>query len=193
MSEIDRRDFVRRLVGAAPNALYVASLGNPVYDLAAAGDSPRNFYLWGAMGGAAAMALGLALAQPTRRVIALAGDGEILMALGSLATIAAQRPKNLALCVLDNEAFAETGRQSGLTGRGADLVGIAKAAGFAMSDAIAEEAAIDLGIERLSINEGPVCVIVKLALSEPPKVLPLRDGVLQTARFRAHLGLPLDG
>ena len=193
MTAINRRAFVKRLVEAAPNALFVAGLGNPVYDLAAAGDGPQNIYLWGAMGGAAPMALGLALAQPERRIIVLTGDGEILMALGAFATIAAKRPTNLALCILDNEAFAETGEQSGLTSQGVDLAGVARAAGFAAVDTITMQERTEAATSMLSTAAGPVCVVVKLPLGAPDKVLPIRDGFLQTARFRAHLGFPPEG
>ncbi|WP_436784627.1 thiamine pyrophosphate-dependent enzyme, partial [Streptomyces sp. URMC 126] len=83
--------------------LVVTGLGSPTYDVAAAGDHPRNFYLWGAMGGAAMVGLGLALAQPTTPVLVVTGDGEMLMGLGGLATIAAKNPPNLSVAVLDNE------------------------------------------------------------------------------------------
>ena len=99
---VDRRELVRALIDAVPDALVVSGLGSPSYDLFAAGDRELNFYLWGAMGGASSLALGLALAQPDRSVIVITGDGEQLMGIGSLATIGAQRPDNLTIVVLDN-------------------------------------------------------------------------------------------
>ena len=104
---LNRRALVAKLLEGRGDALVVTGLGSATYDAAAAGDHPLNFYLWGAMGSAAMIGLGLALAQPERRVVVLTGDGELLMALGALATIAAERPPNLALLVLDNEAFGE--------------------------------------------------------------------------------------
>src|SRR6187549_2379710 len=108
--------------------LVVPGLGSTTWDLAAAGDDPRNFYLWGAMGGAAMVGLGLALAQPDRRVLVVTGDGEMLMGLGSLATISVARPTNLSIITIDNEYYAETGMQPSHTGCGVDLAGIARAA-----------------------------------------------------------------
>ena len=134
MSELEspllqRRAVVARILAARGDALVVTGLGSTTYDVFAAGDSPLTFYLWGAMGAAAMIGLGLAHAQPLRRVVVLTGDGEMLMGLGSLATIGAERPKNLSVVVIDNERYAETGMQRTHTGRGVDLAGIARAAG----------------------------------------------------------------
>jgi hypothetical protein len=121
----DRRAAVARLLQGRRDLLIVAGLGSPTYDVAAGGDHPLNFYLWGAMGGAAMVGLGLALAQPRRPVLVVTGDGELLMGLGSLATIAAQNPGNLAIAVLDNEAYGETGGQKSHTGYATDLAAAA--------------------------------------------------------------------
>src|SRR5262249_2343108 len=118
--------------------LVVAGLGSPCWDIAAAGDVARNFYLWGAMGGAAMVALGLALAQPSKRLLAISGDGEMLMGLGSLSTIAARKSKNLALLVLDNECYAETGEQPTHTAAGVDIAGVARSCGFPLARTIAD-------------------------------------------------------
>ena len=128
---LDRRRLVARLLAARGDALVVSGLGAPSWDVAAAGDDDRNFYLWGGMGGAAMVGLGVALAQPKRRVLVLTGDGEMLMGLGALATIGVRRPPNLALVVIDNERYGETGGQHTHTSHGVDLAGIAAAAGFA--------------------------------------------------------------
>src|SRR3954470_7976751 len=113
-----RRDAVAALLGARKDLLVVTGLGSPTYDVHAAGDRDDNYYLWGAMGGAALIGLGLAQAQPQKRVMVVTGDGEQLMAFGSLATIAVARPKNLDLIVLDNQHFGETGMQPSHTGKG---------------------------------------------------------------------------
>src|ERR1700689_4383670 len=122
---LDRRDFVAALLADRENLLIVCGLGSATYDVAACGDHPLNFYLWGAMGGAAMIGLGLALAQPGRRVAVLTGDGEALMGLGSLATIGVKQPTNLVVIVLDNQHYGETGRQPSHTRAGVDLVAVA--------------------------------------------------------------------
>src|ERR1700693_6148678 len=108
---LDRRKAVAQILAQRGDALVVAGLGAPCWDITAAGDSSLNFYTWGGMGSAAMIGLGLALAQPRRRVLVITGDGEMLMGLGSLATIAVQRPANFAIVVLDNERYGETGMQ----------------------------------------------------------------------------------
>src|SRR5215813_13845211 len=122
---LDRRELVKRLLVERGDLLVVPGLGTPTYDVAAAGDHPLNFYLWGAMGGAAMIGLGLALAQPERRVLVLTGDGEALMGLGSLATIGVKQPGNLVIIVLDNQHYGETGMQPSHTRAGIDLVAVA--------------------------------------------------------------------
>ena len=133
---LDRRAFVKGLLADRGGLAVVCGLGTPTYDVAACGDHPLNFYLWGAMGGAAMIGLGLALAQPGRRVLVLTGDGEALMGLGSLATIAVKRPKNLVLVVLDNQHYGETGMQPSHTRSGIDLVAVALACRFKHARAV---------------------------------------------------------
>src|SRR6266852_9960713 len=119
--------------------LLVTGRGSTTYDAAAIGDDPRNFYLWGAMGAAAMIGLGLALARPERRVLVVTGDGEMLMGLGSLATIGVQRPANLTLVVIDNQRYGETGMQATHTASGVDLAAVAKACGFRDSRKISNQ------------------------------------------------------
>jgi thiamine pyrophosphate-dependent acetolactate synthase large subunit-like protein len=123
---LDRRHAVARLLRDRGDALIVSGLGSPTYDVAAAGDDPRNFYLWGAMGGACMIGLGLALAKPERRVLVITGDGEMLMGLGSLATIGVKRPANLGIVVLDNGLHGETGLQPSHTAHATDLAAALK-------------------------------------------------------------------
>lgn len=181
---LNRRAATARLLRDRGDALVVAGLGNPTFDVAAAGDSPLNFYLWGAMGGAAMVGLGLAMAQPQRRVLVFTGDGEMLMGLGSLATISVERPDNLAIIVLDNEHYAETGMQPGHTGRGVDLAGIALAAGFADAVTIRTQAELESLAPKLLAGRGPLFTAIKVATDPAPTALPPRDGPYLRSRFR---------
>jgi thiamine pyrophosphate-dependent acetolactate synthase large subunit-like protein len=186
-STLDRRAVVARLLRDRGDALVVTGLGGPAYDVAAAGDTPLNFYLWAAMGGAAMMGLGLARAQPGRRVAVVTGDGEMLMGLGSLATIAVDAPPNLALVVLDNEHYGETGMQPAHTGRGVDLPGIARAAGFAEATTVRTDAELEALARRLFTAPGPLFASVKVSADTPPMLLPPRDGPYLRSRFREAL------
>jgi thiamine pyrophosphate-dependent acetolactate synthase large subunit-like protein len=188
---LERRAVMRALVAERRDLLVVAGLGSTTYDLAAAGDHPLNFYLWGAMGGATMIGLGLALAQPSRRVLVATGDGEMLMGLGGLATVAVQRPTNLAVVVIDNERYAETGLQETHTAHGCDLPGIATAAGFESVHAVRTEAELAALIPLLHRATGPLFASIKVTPDRPPFVLPSNDGVYIKTRFRqALLGAP---
>jgi thiamine pyrophosphate-dependent acetolactate synthase large subunit-like protein len=184
---LDRRSVVARLLRDRGDALVVTGLGGPAYDVAAAGDTPLNFYLWAAMGGAAMTGLGLARAQPRRHVVVVTGDGEMLMGLGSLATIAVDAPENLAVVVLDNEHYGETGMQRAHTGRGVDLAGIARAAGFADTASVRTVAELDALARRLFTAPGPLFAAVKVSVETPAMVLPPRDGPYLRSRFREAL------
>ena len=186
---VQRRDVVGALLRQRGDALVVASLGNPCYDVMAQGDRPDNFYVWGAMGGTVPLALGLALAQPGRRILALVGDGEMMMGLGSLATVAVQRPRNLSIVVVDNEHYAETGMQRAHTGRGVDLVAVARAVGFGQAHLARTAAELDQRIALLVGNAtGELAfVAVKVGTEPAPMALPPRDGPYLRSRFREHL------
>src|SRR5271154_976148 len=133
---LERRSVVSSLLRDRKDAIVVGGLGASTYDIAAAGDHARNFYLWGAMGGAVMIGLGLALAQPKLPVVVITGDGEMLMGMGSLATVGLQKPGNLTIVVLDNEAYGETGGQASHTSAGVDLVGVAKSCGIAKTSSM---------------------------------------------------------
>jgi len=184
---LDRRTTTAELLKQRGTALIVAGLGAPCWDIAAAGDDPLVFYAWGGMGGAAMIGLGLALAQPSRRVLIITGDGEMLMGLGSLATIAAQRPRNLAILVQDNERYGETGMQITHTRLGVDLAGMAKAAGFSSTGTIYTAAQLKTWIPRLYRQPGPVFAAIKVKADRAPMVLPPRDGTVLKNRFREAL------
>ena len=188
-NELSRRSAVARILADRRDTLVVTGLGSPTYDCAAAGDHPLNFYLWGAMGSAVTVGLGLALAQPKRRVLVLTGDGEMLMGLGALATVAVKRPHNLALVVIDNEHYGETGMQPSHTQAGVDLIGVASACGIpSRLDVRNEDELGDLAGRLKNLRE-TLFARVQIAADEPPRVLPLRDGVALKQRFRASIGL----
>jgi thiamine pyrophosphate-dependent acetolactate synthase large subunit-like protein len=186
-NRLDRRAVATALLADRGELLVVAGLGAPNWDAAAAGDHPLTFPLWGAMGSAAMVGLGLALAQPQRAVLVLTGDGEMLMGLGSLATIGVQSPRNLTVAVLDNEAYGETGMQATHTAHGVDLAGIAGACGFARAEIIGDMAGVEALRARLAAREGLLFAQVKIAANTPPLVMPPRDGGLLKTRFRKAL------
>jgi thiamine pyrophosphate-dependent acetolactate synthase large subunit-like protein len=182
-----RRALVRRLLADPGELLVVAGLGSTAWDVTAAGDRPLNFPLWGAMGGAAMVGLGLALAQPERRVLVITGDGELLMGLGSLATIAVQRPLNLAVVVLDNERYGETGMQATPTAHGVDLAAVAQACGFPITVTLREERDVDASLPLIRTSPGPVLCVVKVRAESLSFALPPKDGAYLKDRFRRAL------
>jgi thiamine pyrophosphate-dependent acetolactate synthase large subunit-like protein len=184
---LERRAAIDILLDGRGDMLVVTGLGSTSWDAASLGDDDRNFYLWGGMGGAAMVGLGLALAQPQRHVLVVTGDGEMLMGLGALATIGAQRPPNLALAVFDNGRYGETGMQRSHTDMGVDLAGVAHSCGLAAFD-IREEAALHAFARRLHRAEATLFARVAILAEEAPRVLPPRDGALLKTRFRRAVG-----
>lgn len=184
---LDRRKVVAAMLAERGDALVVTGLGSPTYDTFAAGDHDLNFYLWGAMGGAVMAGLGLALAQPKRRVLVITGDGEMLMGIGSLATVACEAPKNLAIAVINNGHYGETGMQRAHTARGVDLAGIAKAAGFKSVSTLNSMSAVQRWLPDFHRKAGPVFADIHVAADPAPMRLPLRDGTAIKHRFRTAL------
>jgi len=179
-----RREVVSQLLEERGDMMVVAGLGAPAWDITAAGDHDRNFPMWGAMGGATMIGLGLALAQPKKKVLVITGDGEMLMGLGSLATIAVQKPRNLYIVVLDNEHYGETGMQETHTGHGVDLAGMAKAAGFPHARNIATQSGVARLKSMIRSGAGPLFAQVKIDAEKLPLVLPPRDAAYIKNRFR---------
>lgn len=184
---LDRRAAVTELVCDRGALLVVSGLGGTTWDLASAGDHDLNFYLWGGMGSAVPMGLGLALAQPRRRVLVITGDGEMLMGLGALATVAVQAPANLAIAVIDNERYGETGDQRTHTALGSDLAAIARAAGIPDAVTLVDGAGLATFRYKLHAAQGPIVAVVKVAQENAGMVLPPRDGVHLRQRFRRCL------
>jgi len=187
---LDRRQVVARLLARRDGLLVVTGLGSPTYDVHAAGDHDGNYYLWGAMGSAALIGLGLAQAQPDRTVVVLTGDGEQLMGLGGLATIAVSNPQNLIIVVIDNNHFGETGMQLSHTGHGLDLAAVARSCGFKDARVVRDMKGVEEIARALHAPaSGARFFVIKVKAENPPRSLPPRDAVHIKNRFRAHLGL----
>lgn len=195
---LQRRPLVRQLLRDVDDSvLVVAGLGSPNWDITEAGDRPLNMPLWGAMGAPVPIGLGLALAQPGRRVIVITGDGDMLMSIGSLATVATQQPANLAIVVLDNEKFGETGNQATHTsprdngptgsGAGADLGVIAKGCGIEDAHVVRDMDEVAQLVADVRTKRGPVFRVVKVRVEKLDLVMPPQDGGLLKDRFRQAL------
>jgi len=186
---LDRRSVVSSLLKDRKGTIAVGGLGASTYDIAAAGDHDRNFYLWGAMGGAVMIGLGIALAQPKLPVVVITGDGEMLMGMGSLATVGLQKPGNLSIVVLDNEAYGETGGQVSHTASAANLVGVAKACGISDVRAMTTLAEVEAFASTLQdVSSGPRFANVKIDAANLERVLSSRDGTFIVNRIRGSLG-----
>ena len=183
---LDRREVIKSILDRRGDALVVAGLGSSCYDCGVY-DHPNTFYLWGAMGAAAMVGLGLALAQPRRRVVVITGDGEMLMGLGSLATIGAHKPANLSIVVMDNELYAETGMQPTHTARGVSLAGMAQAAGFAHAQTVYTQDELERGIDVVYGNASPGLIDIKVSNKRYPMSIRMRDGAHIKNRFRENL------
>ena len=185
---LNRREVVKSILNERDKCLVVSGLGSATYDVHAAGDNDKNFYLWGGMGGAAMIGLGLAIARPEKNIIVLTGDGEQLMGMGSLATISVQKPKNLMVIVLDNEHFGETGMQQSHTFHNVDLVGIAAASGCLNSLLITDENDLT---NLLKVKRTLSCftfAVIKVSTENESRSLPLVDGGKIKARFKQAIG-----
>jgi len=185
---LDRRAAIRILLENRGDLLLVTGLGSTTWDAASVADDERNFYLWGAMGAAAMVGLGLAIAQPDRRVLVVTGDGEMLMGLGALATIGVQRPPNLAIAVFDNGHYGETGMQTSHTAEGVSLVEVARACGLKEIFDINDEVGLREFAAQLANSVASLFARVAIRADEPPRVLPPRDGVFLKNRFRRAIG-----
>jgi thiamine pyrophosphate-dependent acetolactate synthase large subunit-like protein len=183
--KFERRAAMATLLANRPDNLFVVpGLGSCTWDAFAAGDSDRTFYLWGAMGGAAMIGLGLALAQPRLRVAVITGDGEMLMGIGSLATIGVQQPPNLSVVVFDNGLYGETGRQASHTQSGVDLCAVARGSGIARVLDVADDAGLRELAGLLANGDGPLFARVPITADDPGRALPEKDGVAIKDRVR---------
>jgi thiamine pyrophosphate-dependent acetolactate synthase large subunit-like protein len=186
---LERRSVVAALLKGRKDAIVIGGLGASTYDIAAAGDDERNFYLWGGMGGAVMIGLGIALAQPKLPVVVITGDGEMLMGMGSLATVGLQKVGNLTIIVLDNEVYGETGGQASHTGANTDLVGVAKACGILDARELVTMAEIEAFAPSMQeVSAGPRFVSIKIDSANLERVLASRDGSFIVTRIRGALG-----
>jgi thiamine pyrophosphate-dependent acetolactate synthase large subunit-like protein len=182
---LERRAAMATLLANRPKNLFVVpGLGSCTWDAFAAGDDDRNFYLWGAMGGAAMIGLGLALAKPDLRVAVITGDGEMLMGMGSFATIGVQQPDNLAVVIFDNGLYGETGRQESHTSGGVDLLEVARGCGIGRVMEVADEASLKELAGLIATFSGTLVARVRIAPDDPPRALPEKDGVVIKERVR---------
>ena len=186
---LNRFDITKRLVALLKHdEAIVAGIGNTNFDLWAAGRRPQNFYMLGSMGLAIPIALGVALAQPQRKVVALEGDGSLLMQLGALATIATLQPKNLILVVMDNGTYQITGSQPTASAFGADFVAIARGAGIKQSDWALDEASFERLAARALAQDGPAFIGARID-DKPALATTERDPALLRDRFMRGLGV----
>lgn len=185
--KLPRRWVVEQLLADRGDTLVIAGVGSTVWDTAAAGDHPLTFPLWNAMGSAVMVGLGVALAQPSRNVLVITGDGEVLMQMSALATVAAQKPKNLSIIVLDNECYFETGAQPTHTGMGVDLVAVAAGCGMDETRLVRSEEDVRQLCGRVKQKNGSLFAQVKIEAKPLPRVMPPRDGSYLKDRFRGAL------
>ena len=185
---LNRTVLTQRLVQRLNNEeAVIAGLGNTNFDLIAAGHRPQNFYMLGSMGLACPIALGVALAQPARGVIALEGDGSILMALGCLTTIGKMQPRNLTIIIWDNGMYQITGKQAAATSGPTDIVAIARGAGIAESEWVQDQAHFDTLVDCRFYEGGPKLLAAKID-DQPGQGAPMRDPVLIRENFMRGLG-----
>tara|TARA_B100000700_G_scaffold140872_1_gene156841 strand:+ start:518 stop:1111 length:594 start_codon:yes stop_codon:yes gene_type:complete len=185
--KLNRRLVISELLKERENSLIVNGLGGTCWDVASLGDNDLNFYVWGGMGNACMIGLGLALSQPDKKVIVITGDGEMLMGIGSLATIALKQPKNLSIVVFDNELYGETGNQKTHTAYCTNLSKIAIGSGIINSSIIlTQEDLLSLSSEIHQIKNLSFSVI-KINQGQEEIVLPIREGAFIKSRFRRAL------
>lgn len=183
-----RRNVAKRLSeGFSNNVLVVTGLGSTNWDFTAAGDRDLTFPLWGAMGGAVPIGLGLALAKPEYRIVVATGDGEMLMGLGSLATVAGKAPKNMAIVVFDNEHYGETGMQTSATAHQTNIEAIASGCGISVTGTIQNDEQLVSAIPHILKEPGPSVFVIKVRAETLDFVLPPKDGSYLKDRFRRAL------
>ena len=185
---LERSEAVPALIGDHQDFLFIAGLGGTACDVGAVtGDGAHVYSLGGAMGAACMIGLGLALAQRDRRVLVVTGDGELLMNVGALATIALLNPPNLSIICVDNGHYGETGYQKSHTSLGTDLEKMAQGAGIKLTRTVQDKADIPAGSQFLRQGNGTVFLLLRVNTGEPPVYKRIWDPAVSRAQFRAAL------
>jgi thiamine pyrophosphate-dependent acetolactate synthase large subunit-like protein len=184
---VDRRKLVSRLLDDRGDLLVIASIGSPTYDVAACGDDVRNFYIWSGLGCTPMVGLGLALARPDQRVAVITGDGDVLMALGSLATIGVKQPGNLSIVCLDNGHYSASGMQPSATKAGVDLAAAAAACRLRVETVSDLSRAGELRT-LLHSGRGPLFIHARVDADDQERIVPSRDGIAIKQRFMQAVG-----
>ena len=189
MNLLDRKKAIPILIGDNKRFLIISGLAGPAKDIGfLTKESPNTFLFGGAMGGALPTSLGLALSRPKEKVLCVSGDGDILMSMGCLATIATTKPKNLIIICVDNETYLETGGQTSHTGLGVNLDMITKGCGFPITKTIVTEKELLEGKKVLDDNcGGPVFILLKVSKSNPPKYSRNWNASEEKSKFRKNL------
>jgi len=185
---VDRRQLVARLLAGRGRLLVITGIGSATYDVASCGDDTRNFYIWSGLGCTPMVGLGLALARPDRRVAVITGDGDVLMALGSLATIGVKQPRNLSIICLDNGHYSASGMQPSATAAGVDLAQAANACKLRVETAGDLSRADELR-RLLHSGQGPLFIHARVDADDQQRVIPSRDGVAIKHRFMQAAGI----
>ena len=189
MNLLDRKKAIPILIGDHKRFLIISGLAGPAKDIGfLTKESPNTFLFGGAMGGALPTSLGLALSRPKETVLCVSGDGDILMSMGCLATIATIKPKNLIIICVDNASYLETGGQTSHTGLGVNLDMIAKGCGFPITKTIVTEEELLGGKKILDDNcSGPIFILLKVSKSNPPKYSRNWNASEEKSKFRKNL------
>jgi thiamine pyrophosphate-dependent acetolactate synthase large subunit-like protein len=186
---MNRSALTRRFVAKLKNdEAVIGGIGNTNFDLWASGQRPQNFYMLGSMGLATPIALGVAMAQPKRKVFALDGDGSILMQLGAFGTVATAAQKNLAIIIWDNGLYQITGSQKTLTSTSVDLVAVAKASGIKQAAWAADEEHFDALVDQSLKGDGPWLIVAKID-GEKPAGVTERDPIKIRMNFMNGIGV----
>ena len=189
MDLLDRKKAIPRLLGDTDRFLIISGLAGPAKDIGfLTKESPNTFLFGGAMGGALPTSLGLALARPKDTILCVSGDGDVLMSMGSLATIATMKPKNLIIICVDNSLYLETGGQKSHTGSGVDLDVVAQGCGFLRTKTITNEDELLQGATIVNNNfNGPTFILLKVDQTSPPQYSRNWNASQSKLKFRQNL------
>jgi phosphonopyruvate decarboxylase len=189
MDSLDRKKAIPRLLGDTDRFLIISGLAGPAKDIGfLTKESPNTFLFGGAMGGALPTSLGLALARPKDTILCVSGDGDVLMSMGSLATIATMKPKNLIIICVDNSLYLETGGQKSHTGLGVDLDVVAQGCGFLRTKTITNEDELLQGATLVNNNfNGPTFILLKVDQTSPPQYSRNWNASQAKLKFRQNL------